>query len=491
MLHSSKLKGISSVIGAILIDLVLGSVYTWSNINSYFVSYLKYHDTPSITLVDGYFLMPIIIFISNVSSYFGPKLDTMLGIKRCLQLTLLMTISAHLILYNTTKLNYVYIAMSIFGLGIGFSYIPIMKNCWLYFPDKKGLISGMILLGYGSSAFIFTWISDNIVNPNMEKVDTVTGFFHKEIADRTHKFIFVLNIILFIMGCIGYAITFDYLNEHGNMSLSKDTREILLNISNKIATTSITEQHVHNNETQQHKNNNKHIDNTINNSNLKEILHDKRIYQIIIMNFCTLYFCFMVTNTNRSFGQLNLLNEKVLSNLSKVAAIINGSGRLVWGALFDKFGFKKLYILIVAVEIGISSTIFQFGNNTIVYFIMVCVTALLLAGNIALMIPLYPKIFGIKYGTEVNGICIALYSFSCILGPVVAKFVVHERKDYQRLYLSGTVLAVISFIVVCMFKEEPFVFKNDKKTIPHNISKELRNDVFIGDDNEATEMEQV
>jgi MFS family permease len=199
----------------------------------------------------------------------------------------------------------------------------------------------------------------------------------------------------------------------------------------------------------------------------------------------------MVTNTNRSFGQLNLLNEKVLSNLSKVAAIMNGSGRLLWGALFDKFGFKKLYILIVAVEIGISSTIFQFGNNTIMYFIMVCVTALLLAGNIALMIPLYPKIFGIKYGTEVNGICIALYSFTCILGPVVAKFVVHEKKDYQRLYLSGTVLAVISFIVVCMFKEEPFVFKSDKKAIPHNISKELRNDVFIGDDNEATEMEQV
>ena len=487
MLNSSKLKGISSVIGAILIDLVLGSVYTWSNINSYFVSYLKYHDTPNITLVDGYFLMPIIIFISNVSSYFGPKLDAIIGIKKCLQLTLLMTITAHLILYNTTKLHYVYIAMSLFGLGIGFSYIPIMKNCWLYYPDKKGLISGMILLGYGSSAFVFTWISDYIVNPNMEKVDTVTGFFHKEIADRTYKFIFVLNIILFILGCVGYVMTYDFLNEHGNMSLSKDTREILLNISQKIATTSITE-HANN---EQHHNNKCNYEDNNNKGKLKEILHDKKIYQIITMNFCTLYFCFMVTNTNRSFGQLNLLNEKVLSNLSKVAAIINGSGRLLWGALFDKFGFKRLYLLIVGVEIGISSTIFHFGNNTLVYFIMVCVTALLLAGNIALMIPLYPKIFGIKYGTEVNGICIALYSFSCILGPIVAKFVIHERKDYQRLYLSGTVLAVISFIVVCLFKEEPFVFKNDRKAIPHNISKELRNDVFIGDDNEATEMEQV
>ena len=101
-----KYKGISSVIGAVIIDLVLCSVYTWSNINSYFVSYLKYHDTPSIELVDGYFLMPIIAFVSNIATYFGPKIDSKIGIKKCLMLTLVMVTLSHIILLYTTKLSF-------------------------------------------------------------------------------------------------------------------------------------------------------------------------------------------------------------------------------------------------------------------------------------------------------------------------------------------------------------------------------------------------
>ena len=182
-----KYKGISSVIGAVIIDLVLGSVYTWSNINSYFVSYLKYHDTPSIELVDGYFLMPIIAFVSNIATYFGPKIDSKIGIKKCLMLTLVMVTLSHIILLYTTKLSFVYFAMIVFGIAIGFSYMGVMKNAWLYFPESKGLISGIILFGYGLSALIFTWISDSIVNPTYQKVES-NGFFAQEIADKNLYF---------------------------------------------------------------------------------------------------------------------------------------------------------------------------------------------------------------------------------------------------------------------------------------------------------------
>ena len=202
-------KGYSSVIGAVIIDLVLGSVYTWSNINSYFVSYLKLLDSPTIELVDGYFLMPIIIFISNIATYFGPKIDAKIGVKKCVSLTLVMVVLAHLMLLSTTKLSMVYCAMIIFGVAIGFSYMAVMRNAWLYFPDKKGLISGVILFGYGLSALIFTWVSASIVNPKFEKV-SANGFFAPEIANRTYNFIFALNVILVAMSIIGYLMIFDY-----------------------------------------------------------------------------------------------------------------------------------------------------------------------------------------------------------------------------------------------------------------------------------------
>ena len=430
-------KGYSSVIGAVIIDLVLGSVYTWSNINSYFVSYLKLHDSPTIELVDGYFLMPIIIFISNIATYFGPKIDAKIGVKKCVSLTLVMVVLAHLMLLSTTKLSMVYCAMIIFGVAIGFSYMAVMRNAWLYFPDKKGLISGVILFGYGLSALIFTWVSDSIVNPKFEKV-SANGFFAPEIANRTYNFIFALNVILVAMSIIGYLMIFDYYTLESSKEQNVNSQVNNIGTAKKAITSTSSEIRT--------------------NTPIKEVFSGIQVYQIIAMNFCTLYFCYMVTNTNRSFGQLNTLNEGLLSTLSKTFSLINGGGRILWGILFDKFGFKSLYILLVITEIFISASIFYVGQNGLLYFALVCVTAFLLAGNISLMVPLYPKIYGTKYGPEVNGIAVALYGFSCLLGPIIAKFLIHEKSDYKTLYFSGTFMAILSLITVFTFDEKRFKF---------------------------------
>ena len=109
-------KGFLNVIGSIIIFMVFGSLYTWSNINVFFVSYLKQYNSPNIEIVDGYFLMPIINFISNCSNYFGTKIEEKLGYKICLFLSLLMTCGSHFFLIFTTRLPIIYILMIIFGI---------------------------------------------------------------------------------------------------------------------------------------------------------------------------------------------------------------------------------------------------------------------------------------------------------------------------------------------------------------------------------------
>ena len=48
----NKLRGFLNVIGSIIIYLIFGSLYAWSNINIFLVSYLKLHDSPNIEIVD-------------------------------------------------------------------------------------------------------------------------------------------------------------------------------------------------------------------------------------------------------------------------------------------------------------------------------------------------------------------------------------------------------------------------------------------------------
>ena len=337
MVLSKKQHGISSTIGAVLIHFIYGSLYTWSNINSYFVSYLKYHDSPNIQLVDGFFLMPLINFISNIASYFGPIIDAKYGVKPCLLVSITLILISNTFLLITTKLPLIYLSMLLFGSGIGMGYMAVMRNAWLYFPTKKGLLCGIILFGYGISAMVFTWISDAVVNPSYETVDTSTGLFPQQIANRLYLYIQLLNIIVVILSAIGYSLIVDYYKVH---TITSNTNSDVKNDNRNI--------------------NNNTIHSDTNTPPIREVFKDMRIWQMIMMHFCTTYFCYILTNTYRAFGQLNLMNEKVLSALSKTSAVLNGIARICWGGLFDKYGFKKLYVIIIVANIVQDTTCVYF-----------------------------------------------------------------------------------------------------------------------------------
>ena len=435
------IKGYLTIFGSILIMIVLGSVYTWSNINAYYISYLKFNNSPNIKLVDGFFLMPIIVYISDIAMFFGPILIEKYKFKPVILLSLILTIISHLILLFTTRLFIVYFAMIIFGIANGLSYISLPKNCWNYFPEKKGLLSGLILFGYGISSLIFTWICESTVNKNFEQTDK-DGYFSEEIANKMYDFIKKLNIIFVFLCVIGYFSIFDY-------------DEINKNINNKV--NNIEKRNYHEITPNMHT--------KTSNKNMKYILLDVfsniKIYQMIGMSFFTLYFLYMITNTNRSFGQINNIDENFLSTLSKTYSIVNGISRVVWGILYDYFPFKKLMYYLLSIEIFISLTVYYIGEYQYIYFIYIIVSGVLFAGIIVIIMPLYNKIYGEKYSSKIYGIAMGIYGFSCLLGPIVSKVVIKEKKDYKYVYLSGTFFSIISLINVFKFDLKEFKYNSD------------------------------
>lgn len=52
-----------------------------------------------------------------------------------------------------------------YGIGIGFSYMAPLMCGWEHFPLHKGLVSGVVIGGFGFGSFIFDLISTYLVNP--------------------------------------------------------------------------------------------------------------------------------------------------------------------------------------------------------------------------------------------------------------------------------------------------------------------------------------
>ena len=76
------------------------------------------------------------------------------------------------------------------SIGIGIVYwVPIIC-AWEWFPDRKGLISGLIIGAFGFGAFFFSFLSTAIANPNNLAAAVIQGsentdkFFPKEVASR-------------------------------------------------------------------------------------------------------------------------------------------------------------------------------------------------------------------------------------------------------------------------------------------------------------------
>ena len=71
--------------------------------------------------------------------------------------------------FMTTFLGFVAFYPILFGVGIGFSYMAPVICGWEYFPNRKGIVSGLIVAGFGFGSFIFSFISIYVANPDGEE----------------------------------------------------------------------------------------------------------------------------------------------------------------------------------------------------------------------------------------------------------------------------------------------------------------------------------
>ena len=73
------------------------------------------------------------------------------------------------------------------------------------------------------------------------------------------------------------------------------------------------------------------------NQALCQALKGIQFYQLVAMTTTLSMTQSIITNTYRTFGQENAIDEHLLSIVSRMNSIMQGFARLGWGLLFDKF----------------------------------------------------------------------------------------------------------------------------------------------------------
>ena len=142
-----------------LMQMALGAVYAWSVFRTPLVKQFHW------SISDVTLTFTICIFVLGVSAFFGGLWLNKKG-PRVVALTggFLYGLGVFLASFSADKLWWLYLSYGVIGgIGLGFGYIVPVSVLVKWFPDKRGLITGIAVGGFGAGALVTAPVATRLI----------------------------------------------------------------------------------------------------------------------------------------------------------------------------------------------------------------------------------------------------------------------------------------------------------------------------------------
>src|SRR5690554_1720684 len=137
-----------------LLQVVLGTVYAWSFFQNPIIAEYGWSN------VETMWIFSSSILFLGLSAAIGGMMLPKFGPRRLASVGALLYglgyfVSAYAMHINSLPLFYLGFGM-IGGMGLGLSYVTPVATVSKWFPDKKGFITGMVVMGFGLGALVMS-----------------------------------------------------------------------------------------------------------------------------------------------------------------------------------------------------------------------------------------------------------------------------------------------------------------------------------------------
>ena len=301
-----------------------------------------------------------------------------------------------------TTVGMLYVTYGIFaGLGIGIAYNVIISTVSIWFPDKKGVCSGCLMMGFGASALILGNFANSLFNSNLGWRPTY--------------------ILLGISICIVLILA--------GLLLKKPDAQMILP---KAKTTKISQT-----------------------ENFEQ--YDYTAAQMLCrpsfwMAFLCISFLAAVGSSVISFARDLALSvnasESLAVTLVGILSVCNGLGRIITGAIFDIIGRRKtmLYANIFTI-CAASVTLLSVSIGSLPLCIAgLCLTGLSYGSCPTITASFTSSFFGMKYFST----NMALMTFTVMAGSLIATVsnkVLEATGGYTSTFFMLLALTFIALIL--------------------------------------------
>lgn len=303
-----NIRGMSCILGGALAHLTLGTLYCWGNFLSYAPDKLKFFDGQPHPgqQPDALYVIPLNFAVQALLMPFSPLVVKALGASRTLLLgSWIVALSVYMASFQTSLTMFLALYSILFGAGVGLAYTAPMAAGWKWLPERKGLVSGGILSGFGAGGFVFSLIGSKLVNPL--GLNTVEGKFPPAVYDNFPRMLRTLALLYALISGFGSLLVSEPKTPATDSQSSESTIGPGLSA--------------------------------------KQALSSSQFWLMWIMIVCSATAGLNTVAAYKQYASSYVLlnHDRFLSLVGGIAALFNGSGRLLWGIISDKIGFKASY----------------------------------------------------------------------------------------------------------------------------------------------------
>ena len=293
------------------------------------------------------------------------------------------------------------------GIGLGLGYISPVSTLIRWFPDRRGMATGMAIMGFGGGAMIGAPLADRLMN--LYATETSVGVW------QTFVTLGVLYFVAMMLGAFGYRVPPTGWRPAGWTPSEKNSKRM------------ITPNHVHVNEA-----------------------HKTPQFWLLWWVLCL--------NVSAGIGVIGMASpmlqevfgghligiDQTLAQLAKpdamrvatigaafagLLSLFNILGRIMWASASDYLGRKLTYVAFFALGIVLYASVPSAGGagNVTLFVLIFCVILTMYGGGFATIPAYLADIFGTQHVGAIHGRLLTAWAAAGILGPVVVNYI----REYQ------------------------------------------------------------
>jgi OFA family oxalate/formate antiporter-like MFS transporter len=292
------------------------------------------------------------------------------------------------------------------GLGMGLGYISPVSTLVKWFPDRRGLATGMAVLGFGTGALITAPVAASL----MESIGIQMNFYILGIS----------YFVLMVLGASYIAPPPEGWMPHG---MKKD-----------IATGK------------------KVVKKDLSQLTAKEAVKTKRFWMLwTMMLINTTAGIMMISVASPMAQEVVGLSAAGAAAMVGIMGIFNGGGRLGWAAISDYIGRNTVFMTFFILQL-IAFIILPNITNVLLFQALILIVVSCYGGGFSNLPAFIGDLFGTKQLGAIHGYLLTTWSLGGILGPLLVSQIRERTESYIPVFYVFTALIIVAFLVSILLR---------------------------------------